>query len=219
MVSTRRHLAAVDLGFNAERLLTFRMALSPRVDAFLARVLRLLQTLPGVESAAGIHILPLSHAGTSRIIAIDGHPAPVVGDESIEWRREDWVRPQYRAVIGNYFSVMGIPLLQGRAFTARDEAEAPWVVVINRAMAERYWPNADPVGQQLTVVRDAFGNPTPGERPRAVVGIVEDVHDWSLQSEPRPVIQGGSPTTFHDYSSACPSIEKALRRRPWGIRV
>ena len=62
-------------------------------------------------------------------------------------------------------------------------AEAPWVVIINRAMAETYWPNENPIGQQLTVV-----GPAPAERPRVVVGVVEDVHEWSVQGEPRRVI-------------------------------
>ena len=116
MVSTMRNLAAVDLGFNAERLLTFRMALShdrywqdaaidgdprtalsPRVDAFFARVLRRLQTLPGVESAAGLHILPLSHATISRIVAIDGHPSPAAGEElNVFDPGRDWVRADNR---------------------------------------------------------------------------------------------------------------------------
>ena len=84
---------------------------------------------------------------------------------------------------------MGIPLLQGRTFTDRDTAEAPWVVVINRAMAEKYWPNTDPTGQQLTVVRGVWGGPAPGERPRTLVGVVEDVHGWSVQEvEPEPTM-------------------------------
>ena len=107
-------------------------------------------------------------------------------------------RLQYRAVLGNYFDVMGIPLLRGRAFTARDSAEASGVVVISRAVAERFWSNEDPIGKQLTVVNNVDraanarlfknGGPLPGERPRAVIGVVEDVHVWSLQSGPRPVV-------------------------------
>ena len=127
-------------------------ALSPRVEALFARVFRRVQTLPGVEAAAGIQILPLSHSGTSRIVAIAGHPAPTPGEEiDVFDRAKGWVRPQYRAVLGDYFDVMGIPLLMGCAFTARDTAEAPWVVIINRTMAETYWPNESPIGQPLTV--------------------------------------------------------------------
>ena len=181
LVNTMRYLAQVDPGFDAERLLTFRLELaearylqdaaiagepqtllSPRLDAFHARVLRRLETLSGVESAAAIDILPLSHTGAKRILAIDGYPAPAPGEEI---RREDvdeWVRPTYRAVGGDYFDVMGIRLLQGRAFTAQDAAEAPWVVVINRAMAETYWPDKNPIGKQLTVVRGVWGGPAPG---------------------------------------------------------
>ena len=221
MVSSMRHLAAVDPGFETKRLLTFRLQplgdryqqdvavddtadpidvsprhnrqapalgsiaktqLKPQVDAFHARVLRRLHTLPGVESAAGINILPLSHVGDSRVLAIDGRPAPPPDQP------DQWIRPAYRAVIGNYFEVMGIPLLQGRAFTARDVAEAPWVAVVNRSMANTYWPDVDPIGQQLTVVRSTFGRPVSGERPRAIVGVVEDVRDWSVQDEPGPVV-------------------------------
>ena len=207
MVGTLRNLTAVDPGFDVGQVLTFRVALnrdrsvrdaahagepepelSPRVDTFHARVLRRLQTLPGVESAAGITFLPLSSSGVSRIVAIAGHPAPAPGDEFRDWRRKGWIRPLYRAVMGDYFDVMGIPLLRGRAFTVRDGVEAPWVVVINRAMAETYWPNEDPVGQPLRVVRDWFGGPAPGERQRTVVGVVEDVHERSLQEGPRPAI-------------------------------
>ena len=207
MVGTLRNLTTLDPGFDVEQVLTFRVALnrdrsvrdaahvgepetelSPRVDTFHARVLRRLQTLPGVESAAGINFLPLSSSGVSRIVAIAGHPAPTPGDEFRDWRRKGWIRPLYRAVMGDYFDVMDIPLLRGRAFTVRDGVEAPWVVVINRAMAETYWPNEDPVGQPLRVVRDWFGGPAPGERQRTVVGVVEDVNERSLQEGPRPTI-------------------------------
>ena len=200
MVNTMRNLAAVDPGFDTEEILTLRLQLdegrytedaavagetktvSPRVDAFHARVLRRLQTLPGVEAAAGIHFLPLSGWTISRILAIEGDPAPAAAEEiDVFDPDQEWVRPAYRAVLGDYFDVMRIPLLQGRAFTVRDTVEAPWVVVINRTMAEKYWPGENPIGEQLTVARDAWGGPAPGERPRAVVGVVEDVLDRSVQ--------------------------------------
>ena len=117
MVNTMCNLAAVAPGCNTEQLLTFRIVLnpdrylqdaavagesktelSPRVDAFFARVFRRLQTIPGVESAAGIHILPLSHTGISRILAIEGHPASFADPEIPFDRDQEWVRPQYRAV-------------------------------------------------------------------------------------------------------------------------
>ena len=220
MVTSMARLQAVDPGFNMEQLLTFRLRLSrdrymqdpaiagerktelsPLVDAQHAEVLRRLQTLPGVESAAGIHVLPLSHTGAAfRILAIDGRPT------------QDSLRPglQYRAVLGNYFDVMGIPLLRGRAFTARDSAEASGVAVISRAVAERFWSNEDPIGKQLTVVNNTDrwaasaglfkdGGPVPGERQRTVVGVVEDVHGWSRQGGPRPIVY--VPTVQRSWSS------------------
>jgi len=102
-------------------------------------------------------------------------------------------RVVYRVVGGDYFDVMDIPLLQGRAFSESDSAQAPGVVVINRAMAETYWPNQNPIGRQLTI-------PRQGNRPvstRTVVGVVEVVNHWSVQQlEPRagmyvPAVQEG----------------------------
>lgn len=205
MVNTMRNLTAVDPGFDAEQLLTFRLPLSqdrylqdasvvdvprtrlsPRVDAFHARVLRRLRTLPGVESAAGITLLPLSHVSEYRVTAIDGRPEPPA-DADRPWQERPH-RPAYRAVMGDFFDVTGIPLLRGRAFTAGDVAEAPWVVVISRGLADMNWPNMDPVGRQLTVMRGTFGEPAPGERPRTVVGVVEDVRHASLQEEPFPTM-------------------------------
>lgn len=207
MVSTMRNLATVDPGFNASQLLTFRISLSrsqylldapldgepatelsPRVDAFFARVLHRIQTLPGVASAAGAHLLPLSHRHAPLILATAGHPAPAP-DEEINFSPDepDWVGVSFRAVLGNYFDVMEVPLLRGRTFTARDTAAAPWVVVVNRTMAETYWPNENPIGTQVTVAR-VIVRPAVGERPRTIVGVVEDVQDWSLQRAPKPIM-------------------------------
>ena len=93
-------------------------------------------------------------------------------------------RPQYRAVMGDFFETMRIPLLKGRRFTAQDSAKAPWVVLINETMARRYWPGEDPIGKRLTVEYAGFGASVQGERPREIVGVVGDVHEWSLQNEP-----------------------------------
>jgi putative ABC transport system permease protein len=224
MVSTMRNLAAVDLGFNAERLLTFRVSLtgdrylqdsdtpdeyawddfppktgrSRRVDAFHARVLRGLQTVPGVDAVAGISILPFSHWSDYRVVAIAGYPAPVAGEpftvrDAFD-RSKGWIRPQYRAVLGDYFGVMGIPLLRGRTFGVQDVTEAPWVVVVSRSFADTYWPNADPLGQQLTVAGSSGSKAfQSAERPRTIVGVVEDIRLWSLQSDPEAAIYVHAP--------------------------
>ena len=195
MVQTMRNLSAVDLGFNPNQVLMFDMVLSgdrfqedmrfdgelatvispPRVNGFFARVLQGLETVPGVESAATVQNPPLSHGNSSSQVTIHG-------------AREQPVRPHrvvYRAVRGDYFDVMDIPFLQGRAFSDLDSAQAPGVVVINRAMAETHWPNQNPIGRQLTI-------PAQVNRPgstKTVVGVVETVNNWSVQQPiPRPAM-------------------------------
>lgn len=180
-----------------------KIQLKAQVDAFHARVLRRVRMLPGVESAAGIHILPLSHGGDSRLLALDGHPAPLPDQP------DGWIRPSYRAVMGNYFAAMGIPLLQGRAFTDRDVAEAPWVAIISRTMANTYWPNVNPIGQHLRVVGTTFGRPVAGERPRTIVGVVEDVHGWSLQQlNPEPAVY--VPAVQQSPDAETPNVEAQM---------
>ena len=196
MVRSMRNLEAVDLGFEPEQVLMFEMVLSgdryvedrlidgeattqlnlPRVNAFFARVLQGLEGIPGAASAATVQEPPLSHWNQVTNVTIDGVKEPP--------EMPQWV--VFRAVRGDYFEVMGIALRAGRALTESDSAEAPWVVVINRAMADTYWPNQNPIGRQLTFV-DGSSAPRPGERPRTVVGVVDVVNDWSVQQpEPRP---------------------------------
>jgi putative ABC transport system permease protein len=90
----------------------------------------------------------------------------------------------YRVVDSAYFRTLGIPLLRGRGFTEADRAGAPHVVLINRAMAERYWPGADPIGHRIR---------PPGMDEHAsewltIVGVVGDVHDRGLDSPPAPAM-------------------------------
>jgi predicted permease len=84
-----------------------------------------------------------------------------------------------------YFDVFKIPILRGRDFTERDDASAPGVVIINQEMARRYWPDGDPLNDQLIIGR--------GVRPdydvdpiRQIVGIAGDIRDLGLNRNPRP---------------------------------
>ena len=86
-----------------------------------------------------------------------------------------------RMVSPGYFRVLGIRLLRGRVFSPSDSASAPPVAVINEAMARRFWPDDDPLGQHLAV---EWGSSKSGGRE--VVGIVSDVRDVQPQIEPQP---------------------------------
>src|SRR5439155_15599062 len=85
-----------------------------------------------------------------------------------------------------YFDVFSIPLLRGRDFTNRDAAGAGGVVIINQAMARRFWPQGDPLSDQLTIGRGAgraFREP-----PRQIIGVVSDVRNGALDQEPQPTM-------------------------------
>jgi predicted permease len=89
----------------------------------------------------------------------------------------------YVSVSPEYFRVMGIPLSSGRLFNQQDIASGPWVTLISKALAERYFPNQDPIGKHLN-----FGFPPNGDVSREIIGIVGDVRDTSLGNAPGPMM-------------------------------
>ena len=130
---------------------------------FHRQVVERVQALPGVRSAAAVMALPYSgNGGSTAFVPLD-RPEPARGAEpSAQSNRAD----------PHYFRTMGIPLLRGRVVTEQDGPEAPPVVVINQAMARRYWPDRDPVGQRL---RFPDANVTV-----TIVGVVGDVKHHGL---------------------------------------
>ena len=192
MINSFVRLQSVDVGFNPASVLTFRLDLrqgeyansleSPdesgkysgksRLTNFYRQVLERVRALPGVESAAGIDFLPLSHMTSISHVRVDGRLATPKVDV------------RHNLVMGDLFQTLGIPLLRGRDFTSQDSAEAHGVVVINEEMARRHWPDEDPLGRHLTLLQRG----KPAGRPLEVVGVVGDIHDWSLQFEPRAAV-------------------------------
>ena len=77
-----------------------------------------------------------------------------------------------------------IPLIRGRMFTDRDDANAPRVVVINEGLAKQFWPNSEPAGQRITIGKGV--GPEFEEPPREIIGIVADVRDQGLDNQPDP---------------------------------
>jgi putative ABC transport system permease protein len=87
---------------------------------------------------------------------------------------------------GAYFNAFKIPLLRGRSFTEHDDGAAPGVVMINEAMAKRFWPNGDPLKDRIQI--GAGAGPAFAEPPRQVIGIVGDTHDQGLNRDPFPIM-------------------------------
>ena len=85
----------------------------------------------------------------------------------------------------SYFQSFEIPLLRGRAFNEQDGRAAPGVVIINQAMAHRYWPDGDPLQDRILI---GGGGPALDESPRQVVGIVGDTRDAGISRDPFPTM-------------------------------
>ncbi|HEY1581337.1 MAG TPA: ABC transporter permease [Terracidiphilus sp.] len=171
MLRTFLNLVHLDAGFKRDHLLTASVSLPHekyKADkdrrAFYGRLMTGLDALPGVESAGAGSDLPWTgydeNAGGFRI---EGE-TPSAGQE---------FHARYHAATPAYFSAMGIPLLEGRAFTDADKDETTNVFVINESMAKLYWPKKDVIGKRLTFSDE----PKKDSDWITVVGVVGDVKD------------------------------------------
>jgi predicted permease len=149
MVRSFTKLSAVDAGFDPHNVLTMRLVLTGSPHAaperrvpFYREALARVAAIPGVESVSGINHLPLAGDLWTFGFTVEGQPPPKPSDRQ---------GAAFRVVFPRYFSTMRIPLLRGRDFTAHDDASSPRVVIINQTMAQRYWPQADPLGKRIQV--------------------------------------------------------------------
>ncbi len=137
--------------------------ISPKVTAFRQQLLERAAALPGVESAGMISIIPPLGAG-GRSFSILGHPAPSPDNRPEGFSNE---------VSPSYFRTMKIPLKKGRYLDESDTKSTPLVVVISETLASRYFPNEDPIGQQILLRYEL--QQVDEERPRQIVGVVGEV--------------------------------------------
>ncbi len=172
---TLHNLAAVDLGFDAKNLVVFeinpvpdRVAMpsevamaSPEKVRRTGEILSRLEAIPGVGSATIFENAPVNGMVSNTMVTIAGKSTSML----------------MNAVGPRYFETMKTPLVAGRALTLADDASAPLVVVINRAAADRYFPNASPIGRQFLV----------GSRSVEIVGVAGNSIYESLRKALRPV--------------------------------
>ena len=182
MTKSLRALLQVSPGFRTAHILTARFSLPPRyangykfgtathreISAFQRELGRRARNIPGVQSLGFTSYLPLAGTNNDWSFFIEGRPPkpPGVFDAT-----------NYRPVTAGYFETIGIPIERGRSFEARDDEDHPLVVIVNEAMAHKFWPGQDPVGKRLK-----FGD----ETWRTIVGIVGDVHHHGLGIAPEP---------------------------------
>lgn len=165
MLRSLDQLQRVDLGFRPEGAVAASTSL-PRtryqseesLRLFYGAVLERLADSPAIGAAAAVSVLPLSGSDTDVSFSIDGRPVPSSrADEPVAW---------FRVVSHDYFTAMGIPLKEGRAFADADRRDSPCVVIVNQALTTRYWPDGGAVGARLFVMGQDC----------EVVGRVVDVH-------------------------------------------
>jgi len=183
LVESLRNLQKDPLGFVSERLLTINMCCldethfpaQAQLTAFYRQLFERLETLPGVEAATATSALPTrGFDGGGSPFLIQGRPAPAAGHETLA---------DSRLVGPSYLFAMKIPLLRGRTFTTQDDDQHTPVVLINEAMAQRFFAGEEPLGQQMQLV-----NARPFGRWFTVIGVAANSRDRGLGRETRPTI-------------------------------
>ena len=132
--------------------------------------------LPGVVSATAAARPPFAGAMGMQF-KIQGRPAPEPTPQG-----ESQLNAAYMPITSNYFKTIKAPLLQGRDFDDNDTAAGTPVVIVNKTMAKKWWPNENPIGQRITL------DFVPDEVAREIVGVVGDVRLSQAQREPAPVV-------------------------------
>ena len=183
MIGTFAALRHTPPGFDPDRVLTLQMSLqgtrftdTATVSELVGRAVDRLKQLPAGESAASSWMLRVESAFGSSFI-IEGRP---LGDSPVHGGA------LMRPVSPEYAAVFRIPVLRGRFFTNHDTSATASVAVISDAMAKKFWPHANPIGERITI--DKYLGPDFYAPPREIVGIAGDVRDLGINQDPAPLI-------------------------------
>jgi putative ABC transport system permease protein len=178
MMKSLLRLMRVNIGFDPANVLTMTVVLptskyteAQRDIAYFQQLRESLAILPGIKGVGTVDILPLQPGNTTRF-TVEGEPIPPPGQET---------NANYRVVSADYFSTLGVPLSQGRAFAESDQANAKQVGIINKSLADKLLGGRDPVGRQLKF--PGFPN-----AKMEIVGVVGDVKVTQLDQATRPAL-------------------------------
>jgi len=173
-------LERVDPGFNPENVLAVNLSLnwSKYTDeakriAFYRPLIESIAARPGVIAASMGTTIPLNESAPwTAALMIEGKP-----------QAPNQPRPQVsiQFISPDYFRAIGTPLLRGRVLDERDKAEAPTAVVINEAMARRFFGDEDPIGHRVALAQQHM--PAGGEKWGTIVGVVGNVKEFGLDKE------------------------------------
>jgi putative ABC transport system permease protein len=182
-------LSQVEMGYSPTGMLAFQLVLpedapTVRKADVIEDILGRTRKMPGVEAAGFAYAGPLIGL-TDRL----GHFVPP--GRSLEEMKQSGDQPQLRSISADYLRAMHVPLLAGRLFNESDNSAAPLVVVVNRALAQRYFDGSNPVGSTLAWHSGDPGAPA-GATILQVIGVVDDVRYGRLD-------QAASPEVMFDY--------------------
>ena len=180
MVKGFRHLINVEMGFDRTHVLTFRVALpegkyqnNDQILGYYDRVLRSLQSMPGVQSAAVVTSIPSAWSWNWTVYKAEGAPPAKPGEMP---------STVSQIVSPDFFAALRVPLLQGRFLTAEDSRNSTPVAVISATLARRAFPGADPIGKHITLGASH-------EPDRLIVGVAGDIRANAFDN-------GFDPTTY-----------------------
>ncbi len=167
-----------DPGFDPEHVLAVSVDLPDSLypgnaerRAYYGRLVGELRSLPGVREAGVTSSLPLSGSDANGLLDVEGGAKP-------------GITALYRVADGGYFRALGIPLLEGRLFDARDDAAAPHAALVDRAFARAAWPGQDPIGKRIT--GGGMDDYWDQDKWATVVGVVGDVRGRELTEADGP---------------------------------
>jgi putative ABC transport system permease protein len=219
LVRSFAKVTGLDLGFRAPHVLTAFINLPParygdpaRQAAFVEDAIRRVERLPGVVAAAVSTSVPLTGVNDQGGLMIEGLPNPW-GDSGGDFYAN---RPH---VSPRYFQVMGIRLISGRAFDARDRAGSLPVAIVSDLAVRAYWPSVDPLGRRVAVE-------WVDRQPvwRQVVGVVQSTRHFGLEAPQKPEIyipQSQAPSPFMQLvvrtAQDPKTLESAIRAQVAGI--
>ena len=142
-------LRQVDMGFRTDHVLTASYSLPGQqystqaaVDAFNRGLIAKLQQLPSVSAVGVTTTLPGAGNDNNTGFVAEGFTPPKGAELQLAWPAQ---------ILGDFFTAEGIPLIRGRDFTEADRADSPLVVIVNRTLAEHYWPGQDPIGKRIHI--------------------------------------------------------------------
>lgn len=220
LVQSFARLMAINPGFSADRVMTAKISVSgdryqdpARVRQFFNELFEGLRRSPGVVAAGGVSFLPMNGMAAATGFSIVGREDPPLGQGHV---------CEVRVAAGDYFGAMGIPLVAGRRFDAREQRDTANVVIVNETLARAHFPQGA-IGQKIIV---SWNDQAPDE----IIGVVGDVRTSDLETAPRATIywpQGrfSYPWTTAvvkmagDASGAVPLIRQEVRKLDGGVPI